>query len=538
MCSFHRIYTIVLLVFFLSLSGCGGGSSPVTRVSPDVDGDTPTWVSGTFESENNFVSRCAAPRTGNDINGDPFPDQSGSILHENHWLRSWSNNTYLWYSEIPDIDPASVSNPTNYFDLLRTSETTASGNNKDNFHFFMDSAEYLQLTQSGISVSYGIDWELINSTPPRELYIRYIEPGSPAADPAYNLTRGTQIIKIDSYNVETESTQTGVDALNSGLFPSSDGESHTFTVRDVGATTDREVTLLATEVTADPVPMVDTFSTSSGNVGYLLFMDHNFVSEDKLYDAVTQLSSNNINDLILDLRYNGGGFLYIASQLSYMIAGSAATDGKTFEEIRFNDKHPDINPVTGNTLLPTPFYNAISQYSDNYSQGTLLPELNLNRVFILITDGTCSASEAIINGLRGIDVEVIIIGDTTCGKPYGFYATDNCGTTYFTIQFDGINNKGVGGYSDGFSPMNTADTAGTLVSGCSVADNLTSPLGSLQDSLVSAALDYRVDGSCPSVTKLKNSSSYVSNMNQTTDGIKLILPTILNQKIYAEPYSK
>ena len=57
-----------------------------------------------------------------------------------------------------------------------------------------------------------------------------------------------------------------------------------------------------------------------------------------------------------------------------------------------------------------------------------------------------------MNGLRGVGVEVIQIGSTTCGKPYGFYPTDNCGTTYFTIQFKGVNDAGFGDYSDGFSP--------------------------------------------------------------------------------------
>jgi hypothetical protein len=57
--------------------------------------------------------------------------------------------------------------------------------------------------------------------------------------------------------------------------------------------------------------------------------------------------------------------------------------------------------------------------------------------------------------LRGIDVEVVQIGSPTCGKPYGFYPTDNCGTTYFTIQFQGVNNKGFGDFADGFIPTST-----------------------------------------------------------------------------------
>ncbi len=95
---------------------------------------------------------------------------------------------------------------------------------------------------------------------------------------------------------------------------------------------------------------------------------------------------------------------------------------------------------------------------------------------MLTTDDTCSASEAFMNGLRGIDVEVIQIGGKTCGKPYGFYPQDNCGTTYFSIQFSGINFKGFGDYADGFNPTNSPVFAAD-VKGCPVADDFSKVLG-------------------------------------------------------------
>ncbi len=529
----RNVFQIVLsLCIATALSTCGGSGGGTSNPLP-TGGSDPVWTAGIFEEAANFINQCQSPRSGVDINGDAFPDQQGSTLYENHWLRSWSNNTYLWYSELPDINPAGETDPIDYFDLLTTSEITSSGTPKDKYHFTYDTVDWLQLTQSGVSVSYGIDWELTSTYVPRALYIRYIEPDSPADNPALNLSRGVQIIEIDGVDVETAA----VDTLIEGLFPSDDGDEHTFLVRDVGSNLERLVTIRATEVTADPVPEVSTFATASGDVGYVFFNDHNFVSEDKLYEAMTQLDGAGVNDLILDLRYNGGGLLYIASQLSYMIAGFDATNGKSFEEIRFNDKHTQTNPVTGEQLSPTPFYSSISQYSDGYSQGTSLPQLNLNRVFILSTDGTCSASEAIINGLNGIDIDVILIGDTTCGKPYGFYATDNCGTTYFTIQFDGVNNKDSGGYSDGFSPMNTTGTAGELVTGCSVADDLTKPLFGEEDPLIAAALNYRITSSCPTPTNLNKAKSILADGSWdkgTSRGLGLEIPMKLNQKIYLE----
>lgn len=106
-----------------------------------------------------------------------------------------------------------------------------------------------------------------------------------------------------------------------------------------------------------------------------------------------------------------------------------------------------------------------------------------------------------MNGLRGVGVEVIQIGSTTCGKPYGFYPQDNCGTTYFTIQFRGVNALDFGDYTDGFSPENTpANQAGTVVPGCSVADDFTKLLGDVTEGRLAVALAYRDGAACPAAT--------------------------------------
>ena len=118
---------------------------------------------------------------------------------------------------------------------------------------------------------------------------------------------------------------------------------------------------------------------------------------------------------------------------------------------------------------------------------------------MLTGPGTCSASESIINSLRGIDVEVIQVGATSCGKPYGFYPFDNCGTTYFSIQFRGVNQKGFGDYTDGFSPSNTPQVEGEPVPGCLVSDDFTRQLGDPQEGRLKAALQYREDGTCPTI---------------------------------------
>jgi hypothetical protein len=233
-------------------------------------------------------------------------------------------------------------------------------------------------------------------------------------------------------------------------------------------------------------------------VGYLLFTDHIATAESALIDAVNTLKAAGITDLVLDIRYNGGGFIDIASELAFMIAGSGPTAGKTFERLVFNAKHPSFDPFTGEALVPIPFHATTQGFSG--SSGVALPTLNLSRVFVLTGTGTCSASESIINGLRGVGVEVIQVGSTTCGKPYGFVPQDNCGTTYFSIEFKGVNAAGFGDYPDGFSPGNSVGTVGTSVPGCSVGDDFSHALGDPNESRLAAALAYRAGSACPAPT--------------------------------------
>ena len=116
--------------------------------------------------------------------------------------------------------------------------------------------------------------------------------------------------------------------------------------------------------------------------------------------------------------------------------------------------------------------------------GTALPSLGLSRVFILTSADTCSASEAIVNGLRGAGITVNLIGGTTCGKPYGFFPKDNCSTTYFSINFQGVNNIGFGDYADGFAPA------------CAVGDDFSHALGDPAEAQLATALGLRATGAC------------------------------------------
>jgi carboxyl-terminal processing protease len=489
---------ISLIAVLVSLAACGGSSGGGGLGQGGGGNGGNDWQPGVFLDFMTFYARCEAPRGGiNPATGNPYPDVAGSILDENNFLRSYTDDTYLWYDEVTDRDPGLYNDPLAYFDLLRTNALTPSRIPKDQFHFTYDSDVWYQLSQSGVSAGYGIKWAIFSNTPPRKRLIAYTQPNSPATNLAMPLERGAELIAIDGEDFEFGAD---IDVLNAGLFPSP-GETHQFTVRDLGSAGIRTVSMTAANVTGAPVQNTRVISTPTGEVGYMTFNDHIATAEQALIDAVNQLNAHDggagIDDLILDLRYNGGGLLAIASELAYMIAGPGPTAGRIFEELRFNDKHPATDPISGQPLSPMPFLTTSQGFSGPANQA--LPTLDLPRVYVLTSFGTASASESIMNGLRGVGVDVYQIGSTTRGKPYGFYPTDNCGTTYFTIQFKGANEVGFGDYSDGFSPANSAGP-GENVPGCSVADDFTAQLGDPAEGRLAVALAYRDGAACPAAS--------------------------------------
>lgn len=486
--------------FALAACGGGGGSSGTT-VTPPPSSTTPPPSSSTGEPDvatlgdafSTYWNLCAKPRSGIDpYTGKPYPDRQGSLRDELTFLRAWSHQYYLWYNEIPgDIKMADFTDPIAYFNKLKTPALTASGAPKDKYHFTYPTAEWNAM-QVGIERGYGITWSSAGPTAPRNWQVAIVEPGSPAA--AAGLRRGDQLLRIDDIDFVNASGKELVDRINAALFPDNAGETHSFVVRR-GGIDQAAVTMTAQDVQGTSVKNVKTIDTASGKTGYLSFENHNAVSERQLIDAFTTLRNQGVNDLVLDMRYNGGGLLNIAAQLGYMIAGPAS-NGQVFERLKYNDKiearqQPQIIRFSSTAY-------GFDAGASTVPKGTALPTLGLKRVTLLTTSGTCSASESVINALRGIDIQVDVIGAQTCGKPYGFTPVPNCGTTYFSIEFGGVNAKGIGDFADGFAPT------------CPVADDLARELGDPNEALLATALAYRQTGVCPALGRSSVAAMSVS----------------------------
>ena len=478
-----RLQGAALTVFAaVMLAGCGGGGGFSGQTVPASAGQSnpapATSQPDIIQSSELSANICSAPRTGIDPStGMRYPDRQGTSADEKNWVRAWIDETYLWYDEIPSgLRALTYSTPQAFFDVLRTTAVTPSGKPRDRFHFTYDTAVWQALSRSGIEAGYGFELAIVKSQVPRELRIAYTEPGTPAS--AAGITRGARIVLVDGVDVVTSP---GVDALNAALFPKAAGQAHTFRLQELDGSL-RTVSLTSAQITKTPVQNVRTLDTATGKIGYLLFNDHVQTSEAQLIAAMAKFKADGVQDLMLDIRYNGGGLLTIASELAFMVARPEATTGAVFERLQFNRKNPFQLTEADTT---TPFQSKSLGFSG--PEGQPLPQLGLSRVTVLTGPDTCSASESIINGLRGVNVEVNVIGNITCGKPYGFIPRDNCGTTYFAIQFKGVNNQGFGDYADGIAPT------------CVVADDFSRQLGDPAEGRLAAALGYRVTGACPPV---------------------------------------
>ncbi len=456
----------------LVLTACGGGGS---------DG-APAGTSTSAQ----LAQQCAP-------SNDLAPGaHTGSLDIERRWVRSYVDEAYLWYDEVPNINTADPLYNTayapyslnQYFLALRVAA-------KDHFSFAYPTASWQQLAGSGIQAGYGIEWITGSATPPRDIRIAYVQPGSPGA--AAGLRRGDRLVTADGASADASATDPADGTRLRAMYPGSAGDSHSFVFSRDGAST-LSTPLTAANVTMTPVPLASVITAADGaQVGYLLFHDHVAPAEAQLIAAIEQLRAANVTELVLDLRYNGGGYLYIASALAYMIAGPTHTTGRVFERYNYNDKRVANNNAASSRLG---FVNTSCILDANYNctHQNPLPTLGLSRVHVITRAGTCSASEAIINGLRGVDVDVRQIGSSTCGKPYGFSAKDNCGISYFPIEFKGVNDKGFGDYASGFTP---AGSGATGVPGCVVADDFSKALGDPTEGMLAAALAYRLNGSCP-----------------------------------------
>ena len=423
---------------------------------------------------------CALPLLlaacgGGGSDADRPPAASCNVPDRQAWLRNYFLDDYLWYRLSPSPAPAGYADLGTYFDALLYAGGDLIPNGggarwpADRYSGFQSTESFNRFFGDGQTLGWGVavnGLEAVDQNQTR-LFVRYIEPGSPAALSgalAGGLRRGDEILSINGTPVTTVITDNDFSALSAAA----QGDLLQLSVRR-GAGPATAVTLSAAVFALTPVQTIQNGqvvpSPNGRRIGYVFVKDMINQVNSPLAAAMTSLRNQGMQDLVLDLRYNGGGRVAIGEQVASHVAGNRGAN-QVYASLLYNDRNSGSNQ---DFLFSNPGAWA-----------------GLGTVYVLAGERTCSASEQVVNGLRGVGVNVVLIGDTTCGKPVGFNPTDDgCGNTYSVVTFESVNALSQGRYFTGITPT------------CAVAEDFSLPIGDLADPLLVAAANVIDTGTCP-----------------------------------------
>jgi C-terminal peptidase prc len=378
----------------------------------------------------------------------PAVAQSGtcSALSQTTFVRDTLDELYYWYRHLPDVDPARVATPEAFLDAVRfrpldrtfSYVTSRAANDA----FFSDS----QFIGLGVTTSQAGG----------ELRVLQVFEGSPAAEAG--LDRGTRIDTVDGVRA---ADLIAAGTLDAALGPAQDGLAVTLGFDTRGGER-RTATLRKRTVAIPTVSLTRVFEVDGRRVGYLFFRNFVRPSVQALDTAFDALAVARVDELVLDLRYNGGGLVDVAVHLASLVAGRGHADA-VFAESRHNDRNRRLNE----TLRFTAPAGALA----------------LSRLVVITTRASASASELVINGLRPF-MPVVVVGDRTYGKPVGQYLLPFCDKVLAPVSFAMVNAAGDGDYFDGL-PVT-----------CAAADDTTHDLGDPAEASLREALRYVASGEC------------------------------------------
>ena len=375
------------------------------------------------------------------------PPTSCSTASQNLWVRDQMNQYYYWYQFMPSgVNPATFSTPEAYLDAVRYLPI-------DIFSNIQSAAASDSLLNDGQLVKYGFT-QLVG---PSDITVLQVWPGSPAEDAG--LSRGDRIVEVNGTAVASHNAN---GTLGAAFGPDVVGQAAAIVFEKRSG--ERRTAQMVKRVVVYPTVSVSRLFEADGRkVGYIVFNTFVQPSVAALNDAFAALKTAGATELVLDLRYNGGGLVEVATHLGSLIGGSR-TSGQPMMNYVHNDKvGPQYNKTTRFTSAPD--------------------ALNLQRLVVIATRSTASASELVINALRPF-MPVTIVGDRTYGKPIGSYGFRFCDKVLWPISFSIKNANLEGDYFDGL-PVD-----------CPAADDATHPLGDPAEASFAEALTVLRTGAC------------------------------------------
>ncbi|MBT8142986.1 MAG: peptidase [Gammaproteobacteria bacterium] len=398
---------------------------------------------------------------------DHFFDDPGvaecSLIGQNRFVFDVMDQWYLWNNTLPDINPDNYNSPEALLDALVVNAPVV-----DRFSYIADQESSDAFFNQGEFTGLGFTSQIIDG----RLFLALVFPGSPAENSG--MGRGFEILAVDGIDVATTLAN---------------GNSVDFGSGEIGTAVDIEfadlngdvfvTTVIKTTVHIDPVPASNIIDNNGVVTGYLhlyTFIDPSFTALDA---TINDFNANGVEDVIIDLRYNSGGLVSVAEHLAGLLGGNT-TSGEIMYSQFFNAERAAENDVSVSFSNPS---NA----------------LDLQRVVFITDSGSASASELVINSLSPF-LNVVIVGDTTFGKPVGQFGFNFCGNTLFPVSFETVNANGEGEYYDG------------LLADCPAGDDLSLQLGNPDEASLAEALTYLSSGDCtPAAMNSKQSKTTLSN---------------------------
>lgn len=353
---------------------------------------------------------------------------------------------YLWYSEMPNVNPTSFGSPEAYLEAVRYRPLDST------FSYITSRAANDAFYSDSQFIGFGLSTTLTGL----EMRVTQVFPESPASEAA--LSRGDRIIEIGGRLVTS--------LISSGQIGSAFGPSEIGVELDIAFVNDagsrREAHMVKRLVTIPTVSLTRVYTVGGRRIGYIFFRNFVEPSYEALDNAFAELSAASVEELVLDLRYNGGGLVNVAQHLASYIGG-VRTDGQVFAEFFHNDKNA--------------FRNHIIRFENKPRR------LTLDRLIVVTTGSSASASELVINALRPF-MPVVVIGGTTYGKPVGQYAIGFCDKLLAAVSFALRNADGHGDFYDGFAPD------------CAAPDDADHQLGDPDEGSLKEAMTFATTGAC------------------------------------------
>jgi carboxyl-terminal processing protease len=370
----------------------------------------------------------------------------------------YSKDVYLWYNQIPStFDARSFADPVAIMTAIRQySIEPGFSAAVDRWSFAMKKTDWDNLS-GGLGTTFGAtsgttgDFGMgVFFNAAGDLRVKSVERASPSG--LAGIRRGWRITKINgSTNITTSNSSVIVDAVYNST-------QTTFTfIKPDGNSVD--ISLTAAHYQEHPVYLDTVYTVNSKKTGYMVF--NSFLGDTtEIYSefnrVFSKFSSQNVSDVVIDLRYNGGGYVSVQEKLADYLASSSANNNLMMKE-QYNDKNSAYNSTI------------------NFKK---LGSLNLSRIFFIVTSGTASASELLINNLKPY-MDVKLIGPTnTHGKPVGFFPIPVGDYYIFPVSFRSTNASGNGNYFSGFTPDSK------------VNDGLTKDWGDITESCLASAIKY------------------------------------------------